>query len=171
MLQTNAAQDGGGAASLRELLQLCLWDLYAGCRAAAQRLPQVASRAADADWRAEVGALPEAAWLRSQRMHAVMTAHSGENAGDDEGPDNLWMHGILDDAERDTRTIPQGRLLDIAMIGAVRKAIAAEIASILTAKAIAIRLGNDEALQALAVNEAELRGDDGTLDQRLTVLA
>lgn len=170
MLQTNAAQDGGGAASMRQLLRLCLWDLYAGCRAAARRLPQVASNAADADWRAEVGALPEAARLRAQRMHAVMTAHFGARA-DDEGPGNLWMQGILDDAERDTRTIPQGRLLDLAMIGAVRKAIAAELASIRTAKAIAIRLGHDQALQALAVNEAELRGDDGTLDQRLTVLA
>lgn len=169
---TDAARGGDDAASLRELLELYLWDLYAGCRTIAGRLPQVASHAADADWRTEMGALPEAAWLRAQRMHAVRTELSAEpEAGEDHCPDNLWMQGILDDMDRDTRAMPCGRALDLAMAGALRKAIAAELASIRTAKAIAVRLGHREAVQALSVNEAELRGDEGTLDQRLMMLA
>lgn len=151
--------------SLRELLQLCLWDLYAGCQAVERRLPAVARCAADADWRAEVQALPEAARLRAQRMHAAAAG------GCVDGPDNLWMRGIMDDAERDTRTIAAGRLLDLAMIGAVRKAIAAELASIRTAQAISARLGESAALQALTLNAADLRREEAILDQRLQALS
>lgn len=42
------------------------------------------------------------------------------------GAANLWMAGIADDALRDTHTIRPGRLLDPAIIGAVRKALAAD---------------------------------------------
>jgi hypothetical protein len=163
-MSTQPALPGDETFSLRELLRLCLWDLYAGCQAVEQRLPAVARHAADASWRAEVQDLPAAARLRAQRMHAAAAG------GCDDGPDNLWMDGIMDDAERDTRTIAAGRLLDIAMIGAVHKAIAAERASILTAKAISAQLGESAALQALTLNEGELRGQEVTLDQRLQAL-
>lgn len=156
---------GGETSSLRKLLQLCLWDLYAGCQMIERRLPAVARRAADAHWRTEVQALPEAARLRAQRMHAAAAG------GCENGPDNLWMRGIMDDAERDTRSIAAGFLLDLAMIGAVHKAIAAELASIRTAQAISARLGESATLQALTLNAADLRGEEATLDRRLQVLA
>ena len=160
-----AESSGDETTSLPELLQLCLQDLYAGCRMVEQRLPSVARCASNADLRAEVQAMPKAARLRAQRIHAAAAD------GCDDGPDNLWMQGIMDDAERDTGSIAAGRLLDLAMIGGVRKAIAAERASIRTAQVISARLGESAALQALTLNEAELRGADAALDQRLQALA
>lgn len=159
------AKPGKQLSSLEELLQLYLWDLYAGCLLVERRLPAIAGRASDADWRTEVRALAETAGLRAQRMHAASAG------GVEDGPDNLWMRGIMDDADRDTRNISVGPPLDLAMIGALRKAIAAELASIRTAKAIAVRLDADAALQALTLNEAQLRSADATLDQRLEALA
>ncbi len=80
-----------------------------------------------------------------------------------EGPSNLWMNGILDDAERDASQTQRGRLLDIALTGAIRKAKAAEIVSSETALRLATELGLDDIVLAVEAN----RQDEIAADRRL----
>ena len=113
-------------ASERELLQACIQDLYAGRRLAAERLGCVAGQATT----------ELAAAIESLRHDYAQEAEQLDETGLAQGgPDNVWMAGILDDADRDTRSVKQGKLLDTALIGAVRKAVAADGVSLETAVA------------------------------------
>ena len=85
-------------------------------------------------------------------------------------PENLWLNGILNDGERDTRPTQPGRLLDIALIGAIRKAKAAEIMPSETVIALARDLGNSALLNLAAANHAEEIATDRVLKARLTAL-
>lgn len=122
------------------LLELCIQDHNAAARLAAERLPQVAAAA-----NGELGAVVTRAALefagRPDRFAELVSAV--------DGPENLWMAGIMDDAVRDIRTMKTGPLLDIAIAGAVRKALGADEVSLETAIALADELGQGRAGQAL----------------------
>jgi ferritin-like metal-binding protein YciE len=81
------------------------------------------------------------------------------------------MAGILDDAERDTRATQPGRLLDIALVGAIRKAKAAEIVSSETAMALAEALSDATIATAVSANRAEEIATDRALKDVLVRLA
>ena len=142
-----------------DLLQVCLQDLCAGCRDASRRLPKIVAEAADASLRSHLEQCVVAAQSRADRIAEIGTALNG--------PDNLWMGGILDDAERDTRNIERGRLLDVAIIGAVRKALAAEYVSTETASAMAEALNDDAKFRILSSHLWRLRRLDTDLRSRL----
>jgi ferritin-like metal-binding protein YciE len=85
---------------------------------------------------------------REQADAAIATlAETGRHEG---GARNLWMAGIADDARRDTRSVERGPLLDAAIIGAIRKAKAAQIVSYDTAIAVAAALRQVEIEEAMA---------------------
>ena len=100
----------------------------------AGRLPGILYHADDGTLRDILGAQITQSQSQAERLRAT-----GEDVA---GPPNLWMAGILDDAERDTQSIVAGPLLDVALIGAIRKAKAAEIVSYETAVATAESLGH-----------------------------
>jgi len=118
------------------LLRTCIQDLFAGCRAFADRYPRVAEQAQNRALRDELNQLVSHAAERAERLRSI------DGAAD--GPANLWMLGILDDADRDTQTIAPGRHLDIALIGGVRKALVAEFVSLETGIALAGRIAQDD---------------------------
>ena len=143
----------GRTASKAALLHVALQDLRAGKASLAERLPAIADAAADARLAASLSeevALAEAAGRRLAEI------------GGGGGPDNLWMAGILDDADRDARSHQPGAILDIALIGAVRKAKAAEIVSFETAIALAG--------PTMAETLSSLREDAIVTDHRLRAL-
>jgi len=149
-------------ASKEDLLQACIQDLHAARRVAAGRLPAVAAAAG-----------PELApILRSVQQDFAAQAERLEATGHDlDGPENLWMAGIMDDAERDTKTVARGPLLDTALIGAVRKGLAADGVSLETGVAVARSLGKDREGELLE-EMRELSGQsDGRLRQLLQQIA
>ena len=141
-------------ASRAALLHVAAQDLRAGKRLLAERLPALADAATDADLARLIG---DGATLAERQRDRIDAA--GDLA---DGPDNLWMAGILDDADRDARSHQPGVLLDVALIGAVRKAKAAEIVSHETA--VALARGEDAALGTLFV---ALREEDSAADRAL----
>ena len=89
------------ADALRKLLKTAAHDLRAGADLYAARAPGIADKAADEDLRRLLDETVDRA-----RTHAAVIGRSGLDKG---GDDNLWMAGILDDAERDTKTIEAGQ--------------------------------------------------------------
>lgn len=149
-------------ASAPSLLHAAVQDLHAGKRDAAGRLPGIAARASDEALSALLEAQAASATAQADRLSACGL--------DPSGPKNLWMAGILDDAERDGRSTEPGRLLDIALIGAIRKAKAAEIVSSETALALATETGDQAIAVAVALNIDEEIAADHALRARLTAL-
>ena len=149
-------------ASAAALLHTAVQDIHAGKRDAAARLPGIAEQASDP-------VLIDLLHLEAQRAgeQAERLAATGIDTA---GPNNLWMAGILDDAERDGRSTQPGRLLDIALIGAIRKAKAAEIVSADTAIALAGELGDAAIGAAVAANRAAEVATDRALKARLAAL-
>jgi ferritin-like metal-binding protein YciE len=145
------------------LVDVCVQDLYAGKLLLARRLPRIARAAGDPALRA---LLDEAAGAAAR--HAWRLAATGVATG---GPRNIWMTGILDDAARDTRSVAAGRLLDVALIGAVRKALAAQIVSDDTAIALADACGRREVSMTVRAIQEEERASDATLRARLAIRA
>jgi ferritin-like metal-binding protein YciE len=148
--------------SAAALLHVALQDLYAGKEAQAARLPGLAVQCRDPVLRELVEAEAGRAAKQAARIRAV--------AANVTGPENLWMAGILDDAERDTKQTQPGRLLDIALIGAARKAKAAEIVSSETAMALACEVDVSDLLAAVTANHADEIETDRGLKSRLAVL-
>ncbi len=148
-------------ASRAALLHIALQDLHAGKRAQAERLPAIADAARDPALRALLEAEAARAGSQAERLAA---------GGDMGGPDNLWIAGILDDAERDARSHQPGPLLDIALVGAVRKAKAAEIVSGETALALARVEAQAAIAAAVAANRDEEIAADRALKERLAAL-
>ncbi|MBL4895595.1 MAG: hypothetical protein JKY75_01850 [Erythrobacter sp.] len=114
---------------LNGLLGLCLWDLGEGTLLLCERLPQIIEDVDASPLKKELQGTIEAAAERSARYFKL--------TDQTHGPPNLWMTGILADARRDSQTIQRGVSLDIALIGAVRKMLQAERASIETALVLA----------------------------------
>ena len=145
------------------LLQTCIEDLDAGKRLLVRHIPQLAKRCADPALQALVADMAASAADQSARLRATGLV--------DGGPANLWMAGILDDAARDARSTAAGPLLDVALIGALRKARAAEIVSDDTAIALAEAMGRTDVRDAVAAIQAEERASDQALAARLDLLA
>lgn len=148
--------------SAASLLHTAIQDLHAGKRDAAVRLPKLAAAARDPALIALLRAEAALADAQALRLAGV--------GGDLSGPDNLWMRGILDDAERDARTTDPGRLLDIALVGAVRKAKAAEIVSSETAIALALQLDQRAMATAVTANREEEIATNRALKARLVAM-
>lgn len=146
----------------QDLLTTCVQDLHAGCTAFAERFPPLIRMIARTDLRDNFHELVAHAAERQQRLERMKEAP--------EGPANLWMAGMIDDAERDSRTIMPGRLLDIALIGAVRKALVAELVSHETAILLADELEQSDLLVNLVENRDQLRCLDDTLSELLKEL-
>lgn len=149
-------------ASRAALLHVALQDLHAGKRAQGERLPALADAARDPELRALLTAEVDRVAAQAERL--------AEAGGDMGGPENLWIAGILDDAERDARSHQPGPLLDIALLGAVRKAKAAEIVSGETALALARAEGQAAIAAAAAANCEEEIAADRALKERLAAL-
>ncbi len=148
--------------SAAALLHVALQDLHAGKEAQAVRLPGLATQCGDAALIELVDAEAGRAAMQAARIRAAAVNVTG--------PENLWMAGILDDAERDTQQTQSGRLLDIALIGAIRKAKAAEIVSSETAMALAREIDAGDLLAAVTANRADEIETDRGLKARLAVL-
>lgn len=145
------------------LLHVAVQDLHAGKRAQADRLPPLADAVRDPALRDLVRA--EAARVAAQ---AARLARAGGDMG---GPANLWIAGILDDADRDAGSHLPGPLLDVALLGAIRKAKAAEIVSSETAIALARAEGLAAIEAAVTANRTEEAASDRVLWERLEVLS
>jgi ferritin-like metal-binding protein YciE len=145
-------------ASRAALLHIALQDLRAGKALLIERLPPLADAVSDAALR-EVIERDRA----NARRHLARMDELADLAG---GPANLWMAGILDDADRDAKSHLPGAILDTALIGALRKVKAAEIVSIETALALA---GSEAPamLASLSANHAEDRGIESRLAKLL----
>lgn len=144
------------------LLHAALQDLHAGKGAQAARLPALADECEDQSL---------ADLLRREAARADEQAGRLRDAGvATAGPPNLWMGGVLDDAERDTRQTKAGRLLDIALIGAIRKGKAAEIVAAETALALAAQLDLHDLAKVVAANRNEEVATDRLLKDRLVAL-
>ena len=148
--------------SFPALLHVALQDLHAGKLAQADRLPALAAAARDPALRALIEAEVGRAREGARRLEGV--------ASDLSGPANLWIAGILDDAERDARSHQPGSVLDVALVGAVRKAKAAEAVSSETAIALARASGAAAIGEAAAANHAEEVATDGALRDLLDAL-
>ncbi len=140
------------------LLTAALQDMLAGERLLAEHLPAIAAHASAAS-------LSEALAREVQRAR-LQAAALAANPRAERGPPNLWMQGIVDDARRDTETIDTGPLFDAALVGAVRKALAAKHVSYETAVALAERL--DET--ALAARLRRCRDEEAASDHRLAAI-
>jgi hypothetical protein len=144
------------------LLQACIQDLYAARQVAVERLPCVTGKAG-----------PELAALLDELTGTYAEEKERFESTDLslEGPENLWMAGVIDDAERDTRSVIRGVLLDTALIGAVRKGVAADAVSLETAIAVARSLGREDiAARVEAMRERSGR-HDGSLRAMLDKIA
>ena len=149
-------------ASAASLLHAAVQDMLAGKRDAAARLPGIAKRARSSALREVLDDEVARAEAQAARMKAAGL--------DSAGPKNLWMAGILDDAERDGRSTEPGRLLDIALVGAVRKAMAAQTVSSETALALAAEVGDAGLATVVALNRDEEIATDRALHECLTAL-
>lgn len=144
------------------LLHVALDDLHAGKRAQAARLAALARHCTDAPLATLLAEEAARAGEQAARIRAVAPALSDQT--------NLWIGGILDDAERDTRQTQPGDLLDVALVGAIRKAKAAEIVSSETALALAGQVDADAIHAAIAANRADEVATDRRLKERLVAL-
>ena len=86
------------------------------------------------------------------------------------GPPNIWLRAILDDAARDAATIEAGGLRDIALCGAFRKGKQSERVSYETAIHLAGRLGDVQARATLNACRDEEIAADARLEQLLVAL-
>lgn len=130
-----------------DLLHLCLQDLTSG---KAQLGPLLSELPPKCEHPALVEQI-EALAARNSRQHDRLERTGYEL----DGPDNIWMKGIVDDARRDVDSEDRGWSRDVALVGALRKAFAAQFVSTETALAIAQQLGEYHAIQALTQNRSE----------------
>jgi len=147
--------------SRASLLHVAVQDLHQGKLDLSRRLPGLAPAFSDPDLRTMMLGMIQQAGVHCRRL---------ADLGGDGGPTNLWMAGILDDAQRDAKSHQRGALLDIALIGAVRKALAAEIVSFDTAIALCQAMKARAAEAVLAAIQQEDRALDDGLVQRLAAL-
>ena len=102
---------------VRSLLVACVQDLYAAEQEAVDRYPPLIDAATGPDLKSALEAHRAQSREHAQRMQAVAEL-LGESA---EGRECLWAKGILDDAKGDTKTVAPGPLLDVALVGGLRR--------------------------------------------------
>ncbi len=100
---------------------------------------------------------------RSATQRKGLEALLGQLKAAVDGDPNIWLRAILDDAERDSRSIIAGPLRDTALIGAFRKGKQAERVSYETAVLLAGRLGMKDFRARLAA----FRGQEEQADREL----
>lgn len=148
-------------ASAAALLHVALQDLHAGKAMQVERLGAIVEAASDPVLRALLADEIARAVAQSERLAGLADVTGA--------PDNLWIKGVLDDAERDAKSHQRGRVCDIALVGAIRKAKAAEIVSSETALALAANAA-PAMLPALEANREEEIASDHALRDRLAAL-
>jgi ferritin-like metal-binding protein YciE len=141
------------------LLTTAIQDLRGAIALVAQRLPAIAEQVEDAGLRDLLGQITRKAQTDCERLV--------ETGRGEDGDPNIWMKGVLDDADRDARTIAAGPLLDTALIGAVRKGKAAAIVSYETA----IALADGELASLLEELRQSDIADDRALRERLDAVS
>lgn len=134
----------------------CLQDLWMGERASLDAWADLTRSASSPELRAALQRHERETQEQAERLKRIARDLRVEPSG----PENLWMAGMLRDCRRDTETVEQGPLLDVALIGAWRKIEEAEAASYETAVAVARALGREDDAEALAASLAEERGQD-----------
>lgn len=155
------------ASTPTELLIVAVQDLYDGEAAWGDRLPEIARHVSDAALAEFAEGQLERARTQAGRLEQMARMLDAEPRGSD----NLWLRANLADAKRDTETVEEGVLLDIALVGAWRKAIQSERVSYETAVALAEAIGNFEAAALLTATRDEEAGSDAKLAAMLERLA
>ena len=153
----------GDVSSAKGLLLTAVQDLYDGEKAVVERLSALREHVADA----ALGDFLEADRSRSREQVQRLETIACGLANEPEGAPNIWLRAILDDAERDTGTIARGLLLDIALVGAMRKAKQAERVSYETAIAVAEALGRAGDARSLQQSRDEEARADAELERLL----
>lgn len=144
-----------------ELLVVALQDLNDAELAWAERGAAFVGKAG-----AELARFLEADLARSAEQSEGLTALLGSMDAPVAGDPNIWLRAILDDAERDSRSITPGPLLDTALIGAFRKGKQAERVSYETAAVLAARLD----LREIEDKLARFIDHEATADRELRAL-
>lgn len=140
------------------LLLVALQDLHDAEMAWVQR---AAALQRDASYRISAYLADEMRQARTQAERLVGLI--GALGGGAEGPPNIWLRAILDDAARDAATIAAGPLRDIALVGAFRKGKQAERVSYETAIGLARRMNLDAMLPPLVASRDEEARTDAAL--------
>lgn len=149
------------------LLVMALQDLLDGEAALVERLPDVEGSAREDGLKALIAEDRS----RSEGQRDTLRTLLRELGEDDGDSPNVWLRAILDDAANDAATIAAGRLRDIALTGALRKAKQAERVSYETALALAAQLGMGEAAETLRRIRDEEQAADDALAKGLERLA
>lgn len=145
----------------RQLLIVAIQDLHAAERAWIERLPGLAEAAGPelAAYISRERALSARQKVRLETLAHTLDATTG-------GAPNIWLNAVLDDAERDARTIEQGPLRDVALTGAFRKGKQSERVSYETAIGLSRNLGFAEAAEQLT----QCRDEEAHADEALAEL-
>lgn len=148
------ASDDSKTGSRKELLTVALQDLWQARGVVRDRMAAIEDATADPETRAVLRDIRAAA-RAEQDLLCELASDPGETP-------NLWAAGIFDDACRDIATNQQGTVRDIALIGAIRKLLAADIVSIETALQLSIQHGATGRSRL-----AKLQSDAGDRDRYL----
>jgi ferritin-like metal-binding protein YciE len=153
--------------SAEALLVMAVQDLFDGENAMVERLEAVRGHAADQAMRELIAE----DCGRSGRQRETLAGIAGDLDAEPGGATNIWLRAILDDADNDAKTIAHGRLRDIALAGALRKARQSQRVSYETAIALARRLKLAEAARALEDMATAAARSDAVLAAALARLA
>ncbi len=149
----------------QELLVVALQDLNDGEHAVVERAPPFATGVSPALARYIKDEVERAA-RQSTRLEKALDVL---DAPPTDAP-NIWLRAELDDAARDYETIVPGRLRDIALVGAFRKAKQSERVSYETAVGLAAVTGNAGLEASLQLCRDEEEAADATLERLLQEL-
>jgi ferritin-like metal-binding protein YciE len=152
-------------ATSRDLLVVAVQDLHDAERAWVEKLPALADKAS-----AGLSAFAGPELARSEEQAARLAQIAGDLDSPPDGAPNIWLRGILSDAERDAQTIVAGPLRDIALVGAFRKGKQSERVSYETAIGLANALHLPEASRSLTLSRDEEARADAELEQLLKAL-
>lgn len=148
------ASDESRTRSRQQLLIVALQDLWQARCVVRDRMASIEDATVDPETRAV---------LRDIRVSASAEQDIlFELASDLGDTPNLWAAGILDDACHDVATTEKGAVRDIALIGAIRKLLAADIVSIETALQLGLPHGSTGRYRL-----AKLQTDAGDRDRYL----
>ena len=143
--------------SAEDLLINALQDLRAAEVVLADRLPRVTKKACDDKLVAIFSGYAE----QANNAAAPLAEAIERLGGDVEGAANIWMTAVLKDAKRDTKTVARGDMLDVALVGALRKGAQAARVSYETAIALAKAVVDEEAGNIVTgLRDAHNRVDD-----------
>jgi ferritin-like metal-binding protein YciE len=144
---------------IRGLMIDCVQDLYANETQTMKLLPAIMDGATAPELKTALREHREQSQKQAQRLERI-AGTLGEGAS---GPKRIWARGILEDAQRDIKSVTPGLLLDAALAGAVRKLEQSEVASYETALGVARAMGLIEATQLLEQTHAEEQAMDARL--------